>query len=45
MSARVNSLVKAGKVIELTNKRKCTESGMKAIALQLPPMQAALPLE
>jgi DNA-binding MarR family transcriptional regulator len=44
MSARVNSLVKKGDVIELSVKRKCTESGMKAIALQLPPIQAVLAL-
>jgi len=42
MSARVNSLVQAGKVIELPHKRKCSVSGINAIALQLPAKQAGL---
>jgi DNA-binding MarR family transcriptional regulator len=42
MSARVNSLVKAGKVIEMSRKRKCSISGITAIVLHLPPRQQEL---
>lgn len=42
MSARVNSLVKAGKLVELDHKRKCTVSKITAIALKLPTEQSEL---
>jgi hypothetical protein len=42
MAARVNSLVKAGKILEMTNRRKCSVSGITAAVLQLPPIQKQL---